>query len=83
MSTKFKSGVSGVEILRFFGGTEKGALLKVSRRNTQAEFSVEEARGRFNTDSINMTLLEARQIGETLIALSSEETTSKVERDNQ
>jgi|TARA_R110000824_G_scaffold327364_1_gene514240 hypothetical protein len=81
MSTKLKSGVSGVSILRFFGGAKRGAILRISRRNTQSEFSSPEVWDRLNNDNIDIALSEARQIGMTLVALSSEETEHQVEQD--
>ena len=81
MSTKLKSGVSGVSILRFSGGIKRGAILRISRRNTQSEFSSPEVWDRLNNDNIDIALSEARQIGMTLVALSSEETEHQVEQD--
>jgi hypothetical protein len=83
MSTNFKSGVIDVDITRFFGGEGIGPKLIVSRPCEEKTFNGGEVWSRLNTDTIRMTLAEAKQIGETLIALSSVETAFQVERDHE
>ena len=83
MSTNFKSGVLDIQITRFAGGAGVGAKLMVSRPCEDDNFSASNVWARLKEDSIRMTLAEAKQIGETLIALSSPETSDKVERDHE
>ena len=88
MSTNFKSGVIDVEITRFAGGTGVdgkpiGAKLLISRPCEERLFDGGDVWNRLNTDSVRMTLAEAKQIGETLIALSSEDTSDKVELNHE
>jgi len=88
MSTNFKSGVIDVEITRFAGGTGVdgkpiGAKLLISRPCEERLFDGGDVWNRLTTDSIRMTLAEAKQIGETLIALSSEDTSDKVELNHE
>jgi hypothetical protein len=83
MSTTFKSGVVDVRITRFAGGEGVGPKLMVSRPCEEKTFDVGDVWNRLTTDSIRMTLAEAKQIGETLIALSSEDTSDKVELNHE
>ena len=79
MSTIFKSGVTDIQIVRFAG--KGGANLLISRRNKPRSFTAEEILHELNNDELLLTLDEAKEIGETLIALSSSETSKSVEID--
>jgi hypothetical protein len=81
MSTNFKSGVVDVRITRFAG--KGGANLMVSRPCEQDVFDGGDVWERLRTDSIRMTLIEARQLGQTLIALSSNTTADNIELDHE
>ena len=83
MSTNFKSGVIDIRITRYAGGEGVGAKLMVSRPCEDDNFSASNVWARLKEDSIRMTLAEAKQIGETLIALSSEDTSDKVELNHE
>ena len=83
MSTTFKSGVVDVRITRFAGGVSVGPKLIVSRPCEKKTFEGYDVWNKLTTDSIRMTLAEAKQIGETLIALSSEDTSDKVELNHE
>ena len=79
MRTTFKSGVVDVRITRFAGGVGVGPKLIVSRPCEKKTFEGYDVWNKLTTDSIRMTLAEAKQIGETLIALSSADTSDRVE----
>jgi len=83
MSTNFKSGVLDIRITRYAGGEGVGPKLIVSRPCEDDNFSASNVWGRLKGDRIRMTLAEAKQIGETLIALSSEDTSDKVELNHE
>ena len=83
MSTNFKSGVLDIQITRFSGGAGVGAKLMVSRPCENDNFSASNVWGRLKEDSIRMTLAEAKQIGQTLIALSSDATADDIELDHE
>ena len=83
MSTNFKSGVIDIRITRYAGGEGVGPKLIVSRPCEDDNFSASNVWGRLKEDRIRMTLAEAKQIGETLIALSSEDTSDKVELNHE
>jgi hypothetical protein len=83
MSTNFKSGVLDIRITRYAGGEGVGPKLIVSRPCEDDNFSASNVWGRLKEDRIRMTLAEAKQIGETLIALSSEDTSDKVELNHE
>ena len=83
MSTNFKSGVLDIRITRYAGGEGVGPKLIVSRPCEDDNFSASNVWGRLKEDRIRMTLAEAKHIGETLIALSSEDTSDKVELNHE
>ena len=83
MSTNFKSGVIDIRITRFAGGDGIGAKLMISRPCEEKTFDGGDVWNKLTTDSVRMTLVEAKQIGETLIALSSPKTSDQVEFEHE
>jgi len=72
-----------MRITRYAGGEGVGPKLMVSRPCEQETFNGGDVWDRLRTDSIRMTLTEARQIGQTLIALSSDATADDIELDHE
>tara|TARA_R100001244_G_C5087160_1_gene115472 strand:- start:21 stop:266 length:246 start_codon:yes stop_codon:yes gene_type:complete len=81
MSTNFKSGVVDIRITRFAG--KGGANLIVSRPCEQEKFDGGDVWDRLRRDRLIVTLAEAHQLAQTLMALSSEATADNIELDHE